>query len=174
MFAIMLTRWEMFAKLYTTQERQPHPIPGIATAAPSPDRSPAPPIYGRATVQGKGADHARNPAHPPPLCGGQTRTLERHLTMRTTYDTGSQQDTETLLTRFDGRIGAWDALAYSALVAMDYAEMQGSTAEAPLNRRVAQGLRELYLDFQELRAVLLANDQRLRAEAYPEHSGARE
>ena len=94
--------------------------------------------------------------------------------MRTTYDTGHRDDTDTLLTRFDGRIGAWDALAYSALVAMDYAEMLDTCAEAPLSRPVGQGLRELYEKYRELRAAILANDSALRDKAYPQRNGGAE
>jgi hypothetical protein len=92
--------------------------------------------------------------------------------MKTTWGSGSRDDTDALLRRFDGRIGAWDALAYSALVAMDYAEMADTTAEAPLTREVAQGLRELYLDYQDFRAAIAANDDELRAIAYPKQDGA--
>ena len=94
--------------------------------------------------------------------------------MRTTYGNGHTDDADTLLRRFDGRIGAWDALAYSALVSMDFAEMQNSCAEPPLTRQVAQGLRELYEDFRELRAAILANDTALRDKAYPQRNGGAE
>ncbi len=91
--------------------------------------------------------------------------------MKTTWASGTRDDTDALLRRFDGRIGAWDALAYSALVSMDLAEMHNGIAEAPLNREVAQGLRELYLDYQDFRAAIAANDDELRAIAYPRQEG---
>ena len=88
--------------------------------------------------------------------------------MKTTDCTGRPDHPEELLQRFDGRLALLDQVAEYALTVEDINERTDVYCEAPLRPEIAQGIRELYSDFREMRQAIDAFVLDLLDRAYPE------
>jgi len=76
--------------------------------------------------------------------------------MRTThFQTGVRETPADLLRRFAGRIGVFESLAGAALDVHELMAASGIACQTDLSPEIALAIRELYADYEDLRAALL-------------------